>query len=118
MAIIGSLNDGLKGDPSVLFVKSTLDGITSIVLAATMGPGVLFSSIPVFLYQGAITLLAGLLEPVLQGVLLSQICAVGFVLVTCIGINFLGIAKIKTANFLPALLVPPIWALISGLLPG
>ena len=67
MAIIGSLNDGLRGDPSILFVKSTLDGISSIVLGATMGPGVIFSAIPVVLYQGAITLLAGLLEPVLQG---------------------------------------------------
>ena len=115
MAIIGSITDGLRGDPSVLFVKSTLDGITSIVLAATLGPGVLFSSIPVFLYQGSITLLAGLLEPVLQGVLLNQICAAGFVLVACIGLNFMGITKIKTANFLPALLVPPLWAFLSGL---
>ena len=77
MAIIGSLNDGLRGDPGVLLVKSTLDGVSSIVLAATMGPGVIFSAIPVMVYQGAITLLAGLLEPVLQGELLRQICAVG-----------------------------------------
>ena len=61
MAIIGSLDDGLRSDPSILFVKSTLDGISSIVLGATMGPGVIFSAIPVVLYQGAITLLAGLL---------------------------------------------------------
>lgn len=116
MAIIGSINDGLRGDPSVLFVKSTLDGITSIVLSATMGPGVLFSSIPVFVYQGAISLLAGFLEPVLQGQLLSQICAVGYLLVACIGVNFLGTFRIKTANLLPALLVPPLWAAISALL--
>lgn len=116
MAIIGSINDGLRGDPSVLFVKSTLDGITSIVLSATMGPGVLFSSIPVFVYQGAITLLAGFLEPVLQGELLRQICAVGYLLVACIGVNFLGKFRIKTANLLPALLVPPLWAAIRCLL--
>ncbi len=115
MAIIGSLNDGLLGDASVLFVKSTLDGICSIVLAATMGPGVIFSAIPVFLYQGGITLLAGVLEPFLQGELLRQICAVGYVLVGCIGINFMGSYKIKTANFLPALLVPPLWAAIQSL---
>lgn len=115
MAIIGSLNDGLRGDPGVLLVKSTLDGVSSIVLAATMGPGVIFSAIPVMVYQGAITLLAGLLEPVLQGELLRQICAVGYVLVACIGVNFMGSFHIKTANFLPALLVPPLWAAVSGL---
>lgn len=116
MTIIGALNDGLRGDSSVLFVKSTLDGISSIVLAATMGPGVLFSAIPILVYQGAISLLAGVLEPFLQGELLRQICAVGYVMVACIGINFMGSYKIKTANFLPALLVPPLWALISAVL--
>lgn len=116
MAIVGSINDGLQGDPGVLYVKSTLDGISSIVLGATMGPGVIFSAIPVFLYQGGITLLAGFLAPVLQGELLRQICAVGYVLVGCIGLNFMGSYHIKTANFLPALLVPPLWAAISGLI--
>jgi len=118
MAIIGSLNDGLRGDPSVLYVKSTLDGISSIVLGATMGPGVIFSAIPVTLYQGAITLLAGLLEPVLQGDLLRQICAVGYVLVGCIGVNFMGQYHIKTANFLPALFVPPLWTAIQSIFIG
>lgn len=116
MAIIGSLNDGLRGDPSVLFVKSTLDGISSIVLGATMGPGVIFSAIPVVMYQGAITLLAGVLEPVLRGELLTQICAVGYVLVACIGLNFMGSYHIKTANFLPALLIPPLWAFVQAVL--
>lgn len=116
MAIIGSINDGLQGDPSVLYVKSTLDGISSIVLGATMGPGVIFSALPVVLYQGSITLLAGVLAPVLQGELLSQLCAVGFVLVACIGVNFMGSYHIKTANFLPALLVPPLWAVVQALL--
>lgn len=116
MTIIGAINDGLRGDSSVLFVKSTLDGISSIVLAATMGPGVLFSAIPILIYQGAISLLAGFLEPFLQGELLRQICGVGYVMVACIGINFMGTFKIKTANFLPALLVPPVWSVLSGLL--
>jgi hypothetical protein len=116
MSIIGALNDGLQGDPSVLYVKSMLDGISSVVLGATMGPGVIFSAIPVFLYQGGITLLAGLLEPLLTGALLAQICAVGYCLVLCIGINFLGGVKIKTANLLPALLVPIVWCGISSLI--
>lgn len=115
MAIIGALNDGLRGDSSVLMVKSLLDGISSVVLAATLGPGVIFSAIPVFVYQGAVSLLAGLLEPLLAGALLSQICAVGYCLVLCIGINFLGMTKIKTANLLPALLVPPLWQALQGL---
>ena len=118
MAIIGSINDGLRGDSSVLLVKSTLDGISSIVLGATMGPGVIFSAIPVLLYQGAISLLSGVLAPVLQGELLNQICAVGFVLVACIGVNFFDRLHIKVANFLPALLVPPLWAGVQSLLAG
>lgn len=117
MAIIGSINDGLRGDASVLYVKSTLDGISSIVLGATMGPGVIFAAIPVALYQGGLTLLAGVLEPLLQGELLRQICGVGYVLVGCIGVNFMGSYRIKTANFLPALLVPPLWAALQSLLP-
>lgn len=116
MAIVGSINDGLLGDPSTLITKGVIDGITSIVLAATMGPGVIFSALPVLLYQGALTLCAGLLEPVLQGALLHQICAAGFVLVACIGVNFMSDKfHIKVANFLPSLLVPVLWAAIKAL---
>lgn len=118
MSVIGALQDGLRGDSSVLFVKSTLDGISSIVLGATMGPGVIFSAFPVLLYQGSLTLLAQILEPLLQGELLRQLCAVGYVLVACIGINFMGGYKIKTANFLPALLVPPLWYGVQASLLG
>lgn len=112
MAIMGSLEDGLNGNPSILITKGVLDGITSIVLCATMGPGVIFSAIPVFVYQGALTLLAGWLSPYLQGELLNQICAVGYVMVGCIGANFIKSKTFKVANFLPALLVPPIYMLI------
>lgn len=118
MAIVGSINDGLLGDPSTLITKGVIDGITSIVLAATMGPGVIFSALPVLAYQGALTLCAGLLEPVLQGELLHQICAAGYVLVACIGVNFMSDKfHIKVANFLPALLVPAAWAAVRALLP-
>lgn len=117
MAIVGAINDGLLGDPSTLITKGVLDGVTSIVLAASMGHGVLFSAIPVILYQGGLTLFAGLLEPVLQGELLRQICAAGFVLVGCIGVNFMSDKfHIKVANFLPALLVPALWAGVKALL--
>ena len=116
MAIVGAINDGLLGDPSTLVTKGVLDGITSIVLAAGMGPGVIFSAIPVLIYQGAITLCAGWLAPVLQGELLHQICAAGFVMVACIGVNFMSESyHIKVANFLPGLLVPVLWRALAAL---
>ncbi len=114
MAIVGSINDGLFGDSSTLITKGIIDGITSIVLAATLGYGVLFSAIPVLIYQGSMTLLATLLENVLVGQLLSNICMVGYALVMCIGINFLSSSdrQIKTVNMLPAIFVPVIYELI------
>ncbi len=116
MAIVGSISDGLLHNPSTLITKGVLDGITSIVLGASMGPGVIFSAIPVLLYQGALTLCAGLLSPVLQGELLRQICAAGYLMVGCIGVNFLSESyHIKVANFLPGLLVPPAWAALRAL---
>lgn len=109
MAIIGSLNDGLYGDPSVLFIKSILDGVSAIVLSATLGGGVIFAAIPILIYQGSITMAASFLYPILAGELLTQICMVGYCLVVCIGFNFLAIPRIKTANMLPAIIVPPLW---------
>lgn len=111
MAIVGAVNDGLLGDSSTLITKGIIDGITSVVLAASLGYGVLFSVVPIVLYQGGMTLLAGLLETVLVGELLSNICMVGYALVMCIGINFLtdGDKQIKTVNMLPALLVPVVY---------
>lgn len=109
MAIIGSLNDGLTGDSSVLIVKSALDFTASIVLAAGMGWGVLFSFVPLTLYQGGISLAAGALSGILAGEVLRQVCSVGYVLIFCIGVNFLWPKKVKTADFLPSLLVPVAW---------
>ena len=113
MAIVGSINDGLLGDSSTLITKGILDGVTSVVLAASLGYGVLFSAVPILIYQGGMTLLAGLLDKVLAGELLNNICMVGYALVMCIGINFLynGDKKIKTVNMLPALLVPVVYAI-------
>ena len=122
MAIIGALNDGLRGDASVLYIKSLLDGISSVVLGATLGPGVIFAALPVLVYQGAISLLAGALEPFLAGELLGQTGQFNptakLALVLCIGINFLGMTKIKTANMLPALLVPVLWSFLQPLFSG
>ena len=107
MAIVGALNDGFRGDSSILLTKSTLDSIMAVVLGSSLGIGVPFSAIPILLYQGAIALFAGLLAPVLSdGVLLDLICMVGYCIVALIGTNLMGLTKIKTANLIPALLVP------------
>lgn len=109
MAIIGALNDGLKGDSSVLFVKSALDFASAIIFGATLGFGVIFSAIPVLIYQGAITLLAGSLDGVLTGELLRQVCMVGYAIIMAIGLNFLLTKRIRTLNMVPALILPVVW---------
>ncbi len=118
MAIVGSINDGLLGDSSTLITKGIIDGITSVVLAASLGYGVLFSAIPILLYQGGMTLLAAQLDNVLVGELLRNICMVGYALVMCIGINFLtnDDKKIKTVNMLPALLVPVAYEIAKNMI--
>ena len=106
MTIMGAIQDGLGQGYSILLTKSSLDFIASIILAASLGVGVLCSALTVLLYQGGLTLLAGVLQGVLAGALLDQLCMVGYAIVLCIGINFFGVVKIKTASLLPALLVP------------
>ncbi len=106
MAIIGSINDGLKNDSSVLFVKSALDFTTSIIIGATLGFGVIFSAITILIYQGGITLLAGTLSSLLQGELLEQVCMVGYAIIVAIGLNFLLTKKFKTLNMVPAIFLP------------
>lgn len=107
MAIVGSIQDGLIGDYTILAAKSVLDGVMSVVLAASLGSGVFLSIVPVALYQGGITLLASLLEPVMTDVLISNMSLVGSVLVLGIGFNLLFDKKIvKVGNLLPAVIVP------------
>jgi len=109
MAVIGPLYDGLMGDTSVLLVKSTLDFITSIVLASTLGFGVLFAAIPVFIIQGSLTLLAEGIYPFVSATLLDLFCMTGYAVVLCIGLNFAADAKIKVGNLLPALAIPVVY---------
>jgi uncharacterized membrane protein YqgA involved in biofilm formation len=106
MTVIGALNDGLFGDSQVLYVKSLLDTVMSVVLSSALGIGVLFSAVPVLLIQGSISLLAGVLAPHITQELLNVFCMVGYTLVTVIGLNLTLDAKIKVANLLPALVVP------------
>jgi uncharacterized membrane protein YqgA involved in biofilm formation len=112
MSIIGPLNDGLRGDSSVLFMKTALDFTTAIILASVLGYGVVFSAVPVLLFQGSVALLSGWISPLISEGLLAMICMVGYSIVLVIGINFLFSTKIKTANLLPALLIPIIYELI------
>ncbi len=109
MTIMGAIQDGLGQGYSLLLTKSSLDFIASIVLGASLGIGVPCAALTVLVYQGALTLLAGSLKDVLAGALMDQICMVGYAIVICIGINFFGVVKIKTASLLPALLGPVLW---------
>jgi Uncharacterized membrane protein, possible Na+ channel or pump len=109
MAIVGSLEDGINRNSTILFAKSALDGITSMVLASTLGIGVLFSAVAVGVYQGIITLLAILVAPYLNDLVITQMSLIGSVLIMAIGMNMLKIAKIKVGNLLPAMFVPVIY---------
>ena len=116
MAIVGSLNSGLKGDYSTLFSKSILDFVFSLISASSLGIGVLLSSVSVFLYQGTITLLASGLKGFLIDSVITDMSAVGGLLIIGISFNMLGMSKIKVANFLPAMFIPPVYQVILTLL--
>lgn len=109
MAIIGSLEAGIQGDYSTLFAKSILDGITAIIFASSLGIGVAFSSLAVFLYQGIITLLANSVKGLLTPEVILEMSAVGGILIMAIGLNILNIKKIKVGNLLPAIFIPVIY---------
>lgn len=111
MALVGSLESGLKGNNTTLFAKAMLDGISSIIFASTLGIGVMMSVITVFIYQGSITLTAGLLSGVLSTVVINNMSAVGSLLIIGLGLNMLEVTKIKVANLLPAVFIPIIFGL-------
>jgi len=104
MAIVGSITDGLKGDPSILVTKAIMDGIISIPFAASMGFGVLGSAVPILIYQGSLTLLASKVQSFFTPIMVRELTSVGGVIVMGIGINILGLQKVRVGNFIPALL--------------
>lgn len=106
MAIVGSLESGLTGSHQTLFAKSVLDGVTSIIFASTLGLGVLFSSLAVFIYQGLITLMAVFLKGYLLTETISQMTSVGGLLILAIGFNMLKITTIRVGNLLPGIFLP------------
>jgi uncharacterized membrane protein YqgA involved in biofilm formation len=109
LAIVGALESGLKGNHDTLFAKSVLDGLGSILFAATMGIGVLFSSLMVFLYQGTIAVSASLARHLLTPMVISQMSAVGGLLIVGMGFNMLGLTRIKVGDMLPAIFVPLVY---------
>ncbi|MBE7006123.1 MAG: DUF554 domain-containing protein [Ruminococcaceae bacterium] len=118
MTIVGSLNAGLTGDNTLLFTKSILDLISSCLLASTLGIGVMFAAIFVLVVQGGLVLLAGLMQNVLTDqALIAEITCAGSVMIIALGLNLLGITKLKVANFLPALLLVPLFYKLWMLLP-
>ena len=118
MAILGSLKAGIEKDYSILITKSILDGFIAISFAAAMGIGTAFSSIAIFLYEGAITLLSSLLKPFCTQVMLNELTGSGGCLIVMIAINLMGLKKIKTANYLFAMIFTIIFVLLDPYLKG
>lgn len=116
MAIVGALESGIQGNHQTLFAKSILDGISSIIFASTLGIGVAFSAVAVFIYQGIITLLAGSVKGLLTPEVINEMSAIGGILIMAIGINVLGIKKVKVGNMLPAIFIPIIYYMIVNLM--
>ncbi|SHF02644.1 hypothetical protein SAMN02745218_01299 [Desulfofundulus australicus DSM 11792] len=108
MAVMGSIEDGLTGNPRTLIAKAMLDGIAAVIFASTMGIGVFFSAIPVFIYQGSITLAARLVGAGLSPWVVSELTATGGLLIVAIGLNLLQVTRIKVGNLLPAIFIAAI----------
>jgi len=115
MAIVGAMESGLTGNHQTLYAKSILDGLGSILFASTLGIGVLFSAVSVFVYQGFITLTASFLKQFLLPHVVSQMSAVGGLLIMAIGIGLLEIKKIKISNMLPAIFIPLAYQMLKHL---
>ncbi len=115
MAILGSLESGIHGRHDILYAKSVLDGVTSIIFASSMGFGVMFSAVSVFVYQGSITMLARVIAPYLTTAMTDQMSIVGGVMITGLAFRTLGIKHMKVGNMLPAMVVPVVYYLVQGL---
>ena len=108
MAILGSIESGINGNHTILYTKSLMDGISAIFFASTLGAGVIFSGISVFIYQGILTVLAGYIGPYLSPEVVTEMSASGGILLIALSFTILGIKKIKVANLLPAIFLPVI----------
>ena len=108
MTVTGSIQAGLTGDNSVLITKATLDLVPSMMLASSLGFGVMLASVSVFVIQGGLVLLAGLLAPLMSTAAINEMTCAGSILIIMIGTNLMGITKIKVADFLPAIIYAPV----------
>ncbi|MCQ2609777.1 MAG: DUF554 domain-containing protein [Lachnospiraceae bacterium] len=109
MAVLGSIDAGLNHNYQIFYLKALMDGVTSVMFATTLGIGVCFSAITIFLFQGTMTLLAGFLKPIAENIgMMNEITCCGNIMIIAIGLNVLGIMKIKIANMLPAIILTPI----------
>lgn len=113
MAVVGAIQSGLNGDHSTLLAKSVLDGVSSIFFAASMGLGVILSSIAVFIYEGIIALGAGALSSILSDAVVTYMTCVGSLLIFALGLNMLKICNIKVANLLPSMFIPIILGIFN-----
>jgi uncharacterized membrane protein YqgA involved in biofilm formation len=109
LSILGPIDSALNGDHTLLFTNAMLDGITSMILASTFGIGIMISAGILFLWQGSIYFLAQYIEPFVTDELMVQVSIIGGILIMSTGINILDIKKIKTINFIPALIIPMIY---------
>ena len=113
MAIVGAIQDGILGDYSTLAVKAVLDFIIIAVMTSSLGKGCAFSAIPVFLFEGSITLLAQLVSPIMTDLAIAYLSLIGSILIFCVGVNLVWGKMIRVANMLPAVLL----AVIAAYLP-
>jgi uncharacterized membrane protein YqgA involved in biofilm formation len=118
MAIVGSMQSGLQGNHQTLFAKTVLDGSMSLVFGASLGIGAAFSAIPVLLYEGAIALASTLIRDFLSPEIIREMSAVGSLVISAIGFNFLSIKEIKVANLIPAMFIPWVYLSVTGLIKG
>lgn len=117
LTIVGSFQAGADGNYELIFTKSVMDGFMAILLAASMGVGVAFSALVILVYQGGLTLLSAWVSPWVSDLMLSEITAVGGALILMIGVNLLGLKKIRTADYIPAILIVIVFVLLDPWIP-
>ncbi|MDR0302815.1 MAG: DUF554 domain-containing protein [Treponema sp.] len=118
MAIIGSMQSGLQGNHQILFTKSVMDGSMSILFGAAFGIGAAFSAIPLLIYQGGIALASTFIRDLLNPEIIREMSAVGSLIISAIGFNFLSVKEIKVANLIPAMFIPWVYLTIAQYFQG
>ena len=109
MAIVGSIEDGINGNHAILFAKAVLDFVIILIMASSLGKGSVFSAVPVGILQGGVTLLSGLIAPMLTDAAMHNLSTVGSILIFCVGLNLMFGKKVRVGDMLPALIVAAVW---------